>query len=70
MTLKIGKYRHFKGSVYRVLLLARHSETDEELVIYHPLNTPNDVWVRPLNMFDETIVRHGVSLKRFVFVEN
>jgi len=68
--LKIGKYQHFKGSYYQVLHLARHSETEEYLVVYHPANTPEDLWVRPLTMFDETIVRDGISLKRFTFIES
>jgi len=67
--LKIGKYQHFKGSYYQVLHLARHSETEEFLVVYHPLNTPSDIWVRPLAMFDETIEREGVSIKRFSYIE-
>lgn len=68
--LKIGKYQHFKGSYYQVLNIARHSETEEYLVIYHPLKTPNDIWARPLSMFNETIERDGVLLKRFSFIEN
>jgi hypothetical protein len=68
--LKTGKYQHFKGSYYQVLHIARHSETEEYLVVYHPLNTPNDIWVRPLVMFDETIERDGISLKRFNFIES
>jgi len=68
--LKIGKYQHFKGSYYQVLHLARHSETEEYLVVYHPANTPDDLWVRPLTMFDETIERDGISLKRFTFIES
>jgi hypothetical protein len=68
--LKIGKYQHFKGSYYQVLHIARHSETEEYLVVYHPFNTPGDLWVRPLTMFDETIERDGTSLKRFNFIES
>ena len=68
--LPIGKYQHFKGSYYQVLHLARHSETEEYLVVYHPCSTPNDIWVRPLAMFDETIKRDGKLLKRFALVES
>jgi hypothetical protein len=67
--LKVGKYQHFKGSYYQVLHLARHSETEEYLVVYHPINTPKDIWIRPLAMFDETIERDGKLLKRFSYVE-
>ena len=63
--IKLGKYQHFKGSYYRVTHLARHSETEEYLVVYHPLEQVNDIWVRPLAMFNETIVRDGKKLQRF-----
>lgn len=67
--MKLGTYRHFKGNLYQVLHLARHSETEEYLVVYHPIKTPEDIWVRPLSMFDETIERDGKLLQRFTFVE-
>ncbi len=68
--LKVGKYQHFKGSYYQVLHIARHSETEEYHVVYHPFNTPDNLWIRPLTMFDETIERDGISLKRFKFIES
>lgn len=68
--INIGKYQHFKGNYYQVLHIARHSETEEYLVVYHPFDSPDDIWVRPLTMFDETIERDGLSLKRFSFVES
>ena len=66
--IKLGKYQHFKGNYYQVLHLARHSETEEYLVVYHPFNNKNDIWVRPLAMFNETIVRDGKSVPRFQFI--
>ena len=66
---KLGRYQHFKGSYYQVLNVARHSETEEYFVVYHPLNTPDDIWIRPLTMFDETIERDGKTIKRFSFIE-
>ena len=68
--IKLGKYQHFKGSYYQVLHLARHSETEEYLVVYHPLDSLNDIWVRPLAMFNETIVREGKTLQRFKYVDS
>ena len=44
-------YRHFKGNLYKVLVLARHSETDEEMVVYEALYGSFDYFVRPLSMF-------------------
>jgi hypothetical protein len=67
--LKIGTYQHFKGNFYEVLHVAKHSETEEFMVVYHPKNQPEDLWVRPLIMFDETIERQGKRVKRFKFTE-
>ena len=67
--IKLGKYQHFKGSYYQVLHLARHSETEEYLVVYHPFETKDDIWVRPLAMFNEVITRDGKSFQRFQFIE-
>jgi len=68
--IKLGKYQHFKGSYYQVLHLARHSESEEYLVVYHPFDNKNDIWIRPLEMFKETIIRDGKSIPRFQFIED
>jgi hypothetical protein len=65
MAVGKGIYRHFKGQLYEVLELARHSETDEEYVVYRALYGERGVWVRPLAMFDEVIERDGKTLRRF-----
>jgi hypothetical protein len=62
--LKLGIYEHYKGMRYRVLHIARHSETLEELVVYQQLYGTGDVWVRPLAMFLETV--NGVPRFRFI----
>ena len=62
--LKKGIYEHYKGNRYRVLSVARHSESLEELVVYQQLYGEGDVWVRPLNMFLETT--NGVPRFRFI----
>ena len=67
--IKLGKYQHFKGNYYQVLHIARHSETEEALVVYHPLDSKDDIWVRPLAMFNETIIREGKTLQRFQFID-
>ncbi|MGV2873661.1 DUF1653 domain-containing protein [Colwellia sp. E150_009] len=66
--IELGKYRHFKGNYYQVLHLARHSETEEYLVVYHPFDDKNDIWIRPLTMFNETISREGKKIERFQYV--
>jgi hypothetical protein len=63
--IKAGIYQHFKGGRYEVLGTARHSETDEELVVYRPLYGEGGLWVRPLAMFTETVERDGVTQPRF-----
>jgi len=64
-----GIYQHFKGNLYHVLHVARHSETEEYMVVYHPADNAEDIWLRPLDMFDETIEREGKTFKRFSFVK-
>ncbi|PVZ93499.1 DUF1653 domain-containing protein [Amnibacterium flavum] len=63
--LQPGTYEHFKGARYEVLHLARHSETEEELVVYRALYGERGVWVRPLAMFSETVEHDGQVIPRF-----
>lgn len=69
-TIKLGKYRHFKGKEYIVLGVAKHSETLGEFVVYEALydNPQGKLWVRPLDMFLETIERDGKTFKRFEYI--
>ena len=66
--IKIGRYRHFKGNEYEVLHLARHSETEEEMVVYRALYGDFSVWVRPASMWNETVERGGQSFRRFTYI--
>jgi len=66
--MKIGRYRHFKGGEYQVYGVAKHSETGEELVVYRPLYGEGGMWVRPLSMFQETVVRDGREQPRFEYI--
>ena len=63
-----GIYEHHKGARYEVLALARHSETEEWLVVYRQLYGDRAHWVRPLAMFAETVERDGVDVPRFARV--
>jgi len=63
-----GIYRHYKGQDYQVYGLARHSESAELLVVYRPLYGDRELWVRPLEMFTETVIVAGHTLPRFAFV--
>ncbi len=63
--IQAGRYRHFKGGEYEVLGVARHSETDEKLVVYRPLYGEGGLWVRPLEMFLEQVYHEGDLQPRF-----
>lgn len=69
-TLKPGRYRHFKGREYRVIGVAKHSETLEDLVVYQPLYGEGGLWVRPLSMFLEDVERDGKTMHRFTFLDD
>ena len=56
-TIEPGVYRHFKGNDYEVIGTARHSETEEELVVYRALYGSFGLWVRPAAMFREKVDR-------------
>lgn len=58
-------YRHYKGTLYQILTVARHSETLEELIVYQDLNNPLLVWVRPLSLFLEKVSINGIVTPRF-----
>jgi len=60
-----GLYRHYKGQDYRVIGLARHSETEEPLVVYQALYGERGLWVRPAAMFNESIESEGKHQPRF-----
>jgi hypothetical protein len=64
----LGRYRHFKGGEYEILAIARHSETQEPMVVYRPLYNDSGWWIRPLNMFLETVLRDGLEVPRFQYL--
>lgn len=70
MSLAKGVYRHYKGNLYQVIDVARHSETEQEHVVYRTLYGDYSLWVRPLDMFVETVEADGESQPRFAFVES
>lgn len=61
-----GLYLHHKGKRYRVLFTARHSETEEPLVIYHPEARPDSLWARPEVMFHEEVATPDGPAPRFM----
>ena len=67
-SIKPGRYRHFKGKEYEVLGVARHSETEDELVVYRELYGDFGLWVRPVSMWNETVERDGKTFRRFTYI--
>ena len=67
-SIPIGRYRHYKGNEYTVLGVARHSETEEELVVYQQEYGDRSLWVRPKPMFLETVEIDGQSIARFQYL--
>lgn len=65
MAVEPGRYRHYKGNYYEVIGTARHSETDEPMVVYRPLYGEGGLWVRPEAMFQETVEVDGKRVPRF-----
>ncbi|CEK11847.1 DUF1653 domain-containing protein [Legionella hackeliae] len=70
-----GKYIHYKNEkLYEVIGQARHSETDEEMIVYRALYRcdqfgDNQLWVRPMKMFFENVIHHGKTVPRFKRIE-
>lgn len=63
-----GQYRHYKGNDYRVVGVARHTETEEPVVVYQALYSERGLWVRPAAMFLETVECEGRRVPRFARV--
>lgn len=66
--IQIGRYRHYKGKEYEVLMMARHSETLEEMVVYRALYGTGEVWVRPAAMWNEMVTFDGKTTSRFTYL--
>ncbi len=68
MEIQKGIYKHYKGNEYEVLMVARHSETEEPMVVYRALYGDYGVWVRPYEMFIEKVEVNGELVDRFAFL--
>lgn len=60
-----GRYRHYKGGEYEVISTVRHSETLEAMTLYRALYGEHGLWVRPADMFQESIWIDGIAVQRF-----
>lgn len=70
MQLARGIYQHYKGQLYQVFHVARHSETQEVLVVYQCLYGDYSMWVRPLSMFLEQVEVEGKTIPRFRLMQS
>ena len=68
MQIKKGRYRHFKGMEYEVVDVAKHSETQDDYVVYRALYGDGGLWLRPLSMFIASVDRGGKVQPRFAFI--
>ena len=67
--IKKGIYKHYKGNKYELLYIANHSETLEKMVVYKALYGDEEIWVRPLSMWDEKVEVDGQMISRFTFIQ-
>lgn len=65
----IGHYQHYKGNKYEVIGEGIHTETEEKFVVYKSLHEPSTIWVRPFDMFFESVRINGEKIPRFTKVK-
>ena len=68
--IPLGTYRHYKGNLYEVIGIAKHSETLEDMVVYKALYGERGTWVRPLSMWENPIDVDGKAVKRFEYIND
>jgi len=68
--IQLGIYEHYKGQRYRVLGIAQHTETSDELVIYQALYGDQLLWARPVSLFHEKVLYGSQEVPRFKFIGN
>jgi hypothetical protein len=67
--IKLGLYQHYRGNLYRVMGVCRHSETLEELIVYQALYGDYGLWVRPKSMFFDVVDVEGKNILRFTYTQ-
>jgi hypothetical protein len=67
-SVQLGVYRHYKGGLYEVQGVVRHSETLQPMVLYRALYGQRGLWVRPFDMFLETVQVADRTVSRFTWI--
>lgn len=62
-------FKHFKGGIYKFLYTAKHSETQEQMVVYQAMYGEKQVWVRPATMFFGLKEVNGKMIYRFAEIK-
>lgn len=68
--MKKGLYQHYRGNLYQVIGISRHSETLEEMIIYQALYGDYGLWVRPRTMFEGKVMHEGCECPRFCYLNS
>ena len=68
--MKLGLYKHYKGKLYNVISVAKHTETEELLVVYQALYGNYEYWIRPFDMFHESVETNNIIQPRFTYIGN
>ena len=64
-----GIYRHYKGNIYKLLFIAKHTETMEDMCIYVDTKDEKKIWARPASMWNEEVTVGGKTVKRFTKID-
>ncbi|MDO8452447.1 MAG: DUF1653 domain-containing protein [bacterium] len=67
MEIKLGYYKHYKGGIYKVIGVAKHSEDPEDLYVVYE-HDDGEMWIRPKTMFLENVEKDGKTMPRFEFL--
>ena len=70
--IELGLYQHYKGGLYEVVGIGKHSESLEELVVYRTYYAPGhlgDFWARPIGMWSEEVKPGILRFKKVVDVQ-
>jgi len=67
--IRAGIYKHYKGGLYKVISIAKHSDTKEDMVVYKSVNDQRQLWVRPLEAFKEKVKVRGKLVPRFEYTK-